>query len=234
MLGKIIADDEDIPFYDPMSTDLVATVTPEKRSNIGIHKEGQPTVVLVDCGCKTSITRSLVKRGLNVVQVPYDDYFLNDDYDGLFISNGPGDPQMCSETVKNVQHALAVGKPILGICLGNQILSLAAGASTYKLKFGHRGQNQPCIEMTTDKDGNPVPGKKCVITSQNHGYAVKAENLNDDWQLWFVNANDNTVEGIKHKSKPYWCVQFHPEANPGPTDSEWIFDQFADAVKGEK
>ncbi len=232
MLGKILVDNEDIPFHDPMATDLVASVSPKAIKKIGTHKDGQPTVILVDCGCKTSITRSLVARGLNVVQVPYNEYFFNMEFDGIFISNGPGDPQMCKTTVKHIENALALGKPILGICLGNQILSMAAGADTYKLKFGHRGQNQPCIEMTRNDEGETVPTRRCVITSQNHGYAVKAEHLAGDWHVWFSNANDGTVEGIRHSSKPFWGVQFHPEANPGPTDTAWIFDLFADAVKG--
>lgn len=232
MLGKIMVDEEDIPFFDPMATDLVSSVSPKEITNVGTHKKGQPKVILVDCGCKTNITRSLAKRGLNVVNVPHTDYFLDNDFDGLFISNGPGDPQMCADTVKHVQHALAVGKPILGICLGNQILSMAAGADTYKLKFGHRSQNQPCIEMEMDDAGEEVYTKRCVITSQNHGYAVRADRLSDDWQVWWRNANDDTVEGIKHRTKPFWGVQFHPEACPGPTDTAWIFDLFADAVKG--
>lgn len=232
MLGKIIVDGEDLPFHDPMATDLVASVAPKEVKKIGTHKAGQPTVVLVDCGCKTSITRSLINRGLNVIQVPHDEYLFNMDFDGIFVSNGPGDPQMCKTTVKHLESALALNKPILGICLGNQILSMAAGADTYKLKFGHRSQNQPCIEMGLDENGETIQTKKCVITSQNHGYAVKAEHLGSDWQVWFKNANDGTVEGIKHKSKPFWGVQFHPEANPGPTDTAYIFDLFAEAVKG--
>lgn len=231
LLGKIVVDDEDIPFFDPMATDLVSSVAPKGIKKIGVHKDGQPTVLLIDCGCKTSITRSLVARGLNVVQIPHDEYFFNMDFDGIFISNGPGDPQMCKSTVTHIQNALALDKPILGICLGNQILSMAAGADTYKLKFGHRGQNQPCIEMALNDDGKTIQTQKCVITSQNHGYAVKAAHLSGDWQVWFVNANDGTVEGIKHKTKPFWGVQFHPEANPGPTDTAYIFDLFADAVK---
>ncbi|MBN2714326.1 MAG: glutamine-hydrolyzing carbamoyl-phosphate synthase small subunit [Deltaproteobacteria bacterium] len=234
MLGKIIVDDEDIPFFDPMATDLVAKVSLKDVKAVGTHKAGQPTVVLVDCGCKTSITRALVQRGLNVVQVPHDHYFFNDDFDGIFVSNGPGDPQMCKKTVQHIESALALGKPILGICLGNQILSMAAGADTYKLKFGHRGQNQPCIEMALNTEGKTVETKRCVITSQNHGYAVKAEHLSGDWHVWFKNANDGTVEGIKHRTKPFWGVQFHPEANPGPTDTAYIFDLFANAVKSAK
>ncbi len=231
MLGKIVVDDEDLPFYDPMATDLVSEVAPKNVSTVGTHTADRPTVILVDCGCKTSITRALVERGLNVVNVPHTEYFFNMDFDGIFISNGPGDPQTCRKTVTHIEHALALGKPILGICLGNQILGMAAGADTYKLKFGHRSQNQPCIEMTVDNNGQAVRTKRCYITSQNHGYAVRADRLKGDWHVWFENANDGTVEGIRHRTRPFFGVQFHPEANPGPTDTAFVFDLFADAVK---
>ncbi|MBN2802247.1 MAG: glutamine-hydrolyzing carbamoyl-phosphate synthase small subunit [Deltaproteobacteria bacterium] len=231
MLGKIIVDDQDVPFYDPMATNLVASVSPKEVCKVGTHDNTKPTVILIDGGCKTSITRALIKRGLNVIDVPYDYDFTNLDYDGVFISNGPGDPQMAKDAVKNVKKAMEDEKPILGICLGNQILAMSAGAETYKLKFGHRSQNQPCIIMDRDGSGEVVQTKRCVITSQNHGYAVKADKLSGEWRVWFINANDNTVEGIKHDSKPFWGVQFHPEANPGPTDTTWIFDLFSDAVK---
>jgi carbamoyl-phosphate synthase small subunit len=232
MLGKIVSADEEIPFCDPMATDLVSKVSPKKTALLNGGEDGRPTVVLLDCGCKASIARSLVRRGLKVVRVPYDRYFLDLDYDGLLISNGPGDPKIYTTTIRHVEHALAVGKPILGICLGHQILALAAGAETYKLKFGHRGQNQPCIEFEGTANGKTSTSKRCVITSQNHGYAVRAEQLADSWKIWFKNANDGTIEGIRHRTKPFWGVQFHPEATPGPTDTAWIFDEFAAAVKG--
>jgi carbamoyl-phosphate synthase small subunit len=145
------------------------------------------------------------------------------EYDGLLISNGPGDPRLVSETVKIIEHALAVGKPTLGICMGHQLLAMAAGAETYKLKFGHRSQNQPCLQLDS--------GGRCMITSQNHGYAVRAEKLPQDWLVWFENANDGTVEGIRHRSKPFRSVQFHPEATPGPVDTAWLFDEFAAQVR---
>jgi carbamoyl-phosphate synthase small subunit len=231
MLGKIVFEDDEAQFFDPMATDLVAEVSPKQTEQIkGANKDG-PKVVLLDCGCKASIVRSLVCRGVNVTRVPYDQYFLNLDYDGLLVTNGPGDPKVYSTTLRHVEHALAVGKPILGICLGHQILALAAGADTYKLKFGHRGQNQPCIVYDDCTNGQQVESKRCVITSQNHGYAVRMSGLSDHWRLWFKNANDNTVEGIRHKSKPFFSVQFHPEARPGPTDTRWIFDEFVAAVK---
>jgi carbamoyl-phosphate synthase small subunit len=244
MLGKIEQASETTKFFDPMATDLVASVTAGSVTRLasqagpeGGGSEGSPgagaKVVLVDCGCKTSITRALVARGLEVIRVPYDHYFLGIDYDGLLISNGPGDPKMCGTTIRHVEHALAVGKPILGICLGHQILALAAGAETYKLKFGHRSQNQPCLELERGTSPRDKPSsRRCVVTSQNHGYAVRADALPDDWEVWFANANDGTVEGIRHRSKPFRAVQFHPEARPGPTDTGWILDEFAARVKG--
>jgi carbamoyl-phosphate synthase small subunit len=205
----------------------VSTTEVSRRSTQEGASAQAPTVVLVDCGCKASIERSLLERGLNVVRVPHDHYFLNLDFDGLVISSGPGDPKMCTATIRNVERALAVGKPILGICLGHQILALAAGADTYKLKFGHRSQNQPC-SLTV---GAEVGGGRCYITTQNHGYAVRDERLPAGWQVWFTNANDGTVEGIRHATKPFCSVQFHPEAQPGPLDTAWIFDDFSDRVK---
>lgn len=231
MLGKIETGDTETAFFDPNATDLVSTVSVKEVTKIETTKktgDRTPTVVLVDCGCKANILRSLLDRGLNIIRVPHDYYFLGFDFDGIFISNGPGDPMMCQSTIRNVEHALAVGKPILGICLGHQILSLAAGAETYKLRFGHRSQNQPCIEQ----QGNGAPSKngRAFITSQNHGYAVRDKGLPGDWSVWFTNANDQTVEGIQHISKPFRSVQFHPEATPGPVDTAWIFDDFAQRV----
>lgn len=142
-------------------------------------------------------------------------------FDGVFISNGPGDPKQAKETIENVRQVLNKGIPTLGICLGSQILALAAGGNTYKLKFGHRGQNQPVLDSAT---------KKAIITSQNHGFAVDMKSLSNDWDEWFVNLNDGTNEGIKHKTKPFLAVQFHPEANPGPFDGGYLFDEFLSYV----
>jgi carbamoyl-phosphate synthase small subunit len=221
---------EPVEFYDPNATDLVATVSVDDVARYDCGAEDAPTVVVLDCGCKANIIRCLLDRGLNVIRVPHDHYFLGMEFDGLLISNGPGDPGMCRAAVTNVERALALDVPILGICLGNQLLALAAGAETYKLPFGHRSQNQPCVEVEPSGERS----KRCVITSQNHGYAVRAESLPDDWRLWFVNANDGTVEGIRHVSKPRWSVQFHPEATPGPVDSAWIFDEFVDEINGTR
>ena len=229
MLGALEPADlaDPMPMVDPNASDLVSTVSTDEVTRYDCGVADAPTVVLLDCGAKTSIARSLLARGLHVVRVPHDHYFPAMTFDGLVISNGPGDPTMCGAAIRNVERALALDTPILGICLGNQLLALAAGAETYKLPFGHRSQNQPCVEVLP----NGERGQRCVITSQNHGYAVRASSLPDDWRLWFVNANDGTVEGIRHRSKPRWSVQFHPEANPGPVDSAWIFDDFSDVVR---
>ena len=214
MLGKILFFTDELDFYDPNKTNLVAQVSTEKTIEYG---EGPKRVVLVDCGCKNNIIRSLVSRGICVLRVPWDYDFTGDRFDGVLISNGPGDPKMCRETVENIRTVLNRGVPTFGICMGNQILALAAGADTYKLKFGHRSQNQPCVEVGT---------KRCYITSQNHGFAVDGRTLPDGWEPWFTNANDGTNEGIRHRTKPFMSVQFHPEATPGPVDTGFLFDEF--------
>ncbi|MBI4093692.1 glutamine-hydrolyzing carbamoyl-phosphate synthase small subunit [Candidatus Kaiserbacteria bacterium] len=201
-------------FSDPNQENLVARVSPRKKQ---VYRGRGPRIVAVDCGMKENIVRSLVSRGATVIRVPWNYDFNKEKYDGLLLSNGPGDPVMCAETIEHVQVAMKKGKPILGVCLGNQLLALAAGAKTFKLKYGHRSQNQPCMQEGT---------KRCYITSQNHGYAVDGASLPPGWEEWFVNANDGTNEGIRHKTKPWRSVQFHPEASPGPTDTAWIFDEF--------
>lgn len=185
--------------------------------------DGAPAVVLVDCGCKASIHRSLLSRGMSVIRVPYDHPFSEMEYDGLVLSNGPGDPMEWKETVRQTEKALSREEPVLGICLGHQLIALAAGAITYKMKYGHRSQNQPCLESR----GDPP---RCLLTSQNHGYAVEEDSLPEGWEVWFSNVNDMTVEGVRHQSLPFTGVQFHPEASPGPLDARWIFDNFADSV----
>jgi carbamoyl-phosphate synthase small subunit len=219
MLGKILTPNGDQrPFYDPNRDLLVDQVSIEEPRRYG---DGDKTIILIDCGCKLNIIRSLVAQAVTVVRVPWDYDFSDEKYDAVVISNGPGDPEKCRPTIASIQKAFAKEKPILGICLGNQLLALAAGAGTYKMKFGHRSQNQPCIE---------VGSQRCYITSQNHGFAVDNATIPSDWQPWFVNANDGTNEGLKHKSKPYFGVQFHPEATPGPVDTRHIFSRFLSAV----
>ncbi|MDR1814595.1 MAG: glutamine-hydrolyzing carbamoyl-phosphate synthase small subunit [Tannerella sp.] len=178
-------------------------------------------VVLVDCGVKHNIIRCLSKRDLTVIRVPWDYDFNTLDYDGLFISNGPGDPDTCDAAVQNIRRALDGTKPICGICMGNQLLAKAGGATIYKLKYGHRSHNQPVRQAGTNR---------CYITSQNHGYAVDNATLGADWEPLFINMNDGTNEGIRHRTKPFFSSQFHPEASSGPTDTEFIFDMFAEMV----
>jgi carbamoyl-phosphate synthase small subunit len=236
MLGKIEFPGMPTEFFDPNAADLAASVTPSEVTRLGGKPDSSSkrlTVVMLDCGAKVSIPRSLLRRGVDIVRVPYDHYFLNLDYDGLLITNGPGDPRMYGTTVKNIERSLAVGKPILGICLGHQLLALAAGADTYKLKFGHRSHNQPCIEHNGNGSNSRSKPGRCFITSQNHGYVVRKDSLPHDWTVWFTNVNDGTVEGIHHISKPFFSVQFHPEANPGPEDTGWIFDEFVERMLRE-
>lgn len=212
MLGKIIIK-KDVELDDPNKRNLVAEVSIEKPI---IYEKGSKKIVLIDCGTKNNIIRAFLKRNISVVRVPWN-HFPDGEYDGIVISNGPGDPKLCKETIEIAKKMLEKNTPILGICLGSQILGLAAGADTYKLKYGHRSQNQPCIESGT---------KRCYITSQNHGYAVDTKTLPKDWQEWFYNNNDKTNEGIRHKTKPFFGAQFHPEASPGPDDTEFLFEMF--------
>lgn len=222
MLGKIIFDNKDIELYDPNKENLVAQVSIKKKEE---HGKGKYKVVLIDCGVKYNIIRNLISRDVTVVQVPWDYDFTKEEYDGLFISNGPGDPKMCVDTIKHLKKAYEIGKPIMGICLGNQLMGLAAGADTYKLKYGHRSHNQPAIKVGT---------KTAYITSQNHGFAIDNNTLSSEWEPHFLNLNDNTNEGIKHKSKPFFSSQFHPEASSGPNDTEFLFDEFIDLIKKSK
>jgi carbamoyl-phosphate synthase small subunit len=218
MLGSLTFGSDQPDRYDPNQDNLVAKVSVDK---VVKYDAGDKKVVLVDCGCKNSIITGLTSRGLSVIRVPWDYDFTTIDYDGIFVSNGPGDPKMCSVTINNIKKAYEIGKPVFGICLGNQLISLAAGADTFKLKYGHRSQNQPCLE---------VGSKRCYITSQNHGFAVGEDSIPSGWNAWFKNANDGTIEGIRHESKPFMGVQFHPEARPGPTDTYYLFDEFAGLI----
>lgn len=215
MLGKIVVDGcPDVDFYDPNKENLVAKTSCTEVTEYG---EGDKHVVLVDCGVKHNIVRCLTRRGVRVTRVPWNYDFTTIPYDGLFISNGPGDPDMAGETVANIRKAIEIGKPICGICMGNQLLAKAAGAQTYKLKYGHRSHNQPVRRVGTDS---------CFVTSQNHGFAVDDKTLPADWEPLFVNMNDGTNEGIRHKTLPFFSAQFHPEASSGPRDTEFLFDEF--------
>lgn len=187
-----------------------------------LYGQGKRKIIVVDCGLKENIIRSLLSFDLAIQRVPYDYDYTNEKFAGLLLSNGPGDPTECQATIKILKKAIKLKKPIFGICLGTQIMALAAGAKTYKLPYGHRGQNQPCLDTET---------KRCYITSQNHGYAVAEQTLSKDWYVNFKNLNDNSVEGIAHKKLPFFAVQFHPEANPGPTDTAWLFDKFYKLIK---
>ena len=216
MLGKIVPEGEveDFPYYDPNKDNQVAIVSCKEVIHYG---KGDKKVVLVDCGVKHNILRCLINRGVEVIRVPWNYDFNTIEWDGLFISNGPGNPALCEEAVGHIREAMKKDKPIFGICMGNQLLSIAAGASTFKLKYGHRSHNQPVRMCGTNM---------CFITSQNHGFAVDTNTLPPEWEPYFENMNDGTNEGIKHKSKPFRSAQFHPEASSGPVDTEFMFDDF--------
>ncbi len=224
MLGRITTEPgEDITdIIDPNETDLAGMVGVKEPVIYSPKKKNPKKILLIDCGVKNNIIRNFVSRGAEVIRVPlaYDPNTSEYEFDGIFVSNGPGDPKMCTATIDNLKRSFSLNKPIFGICLGSQILGLSAGADTYKLKFGHRSQNQPCIEV----------GGHCYITSQNHGYAVDTKTLPAEWSEWFINNNDGTNEGVKHNSKPFFAVQFHPESSPGPNDTAWLFNKFIDLI----
>jgi len=202
-------------FIDPNENHLVKKVSSKTVQTYNKNKGKK--LIVVDCGMKENILRYFLKYPLEIKRVPFDYDFTNEDYDAVFISNGPGDPKLCIETIQIIQKVLTRKKPTFGICLGSQLMAHAIGAKTYKLKFGHRSQNQPCFDEII---------KKSILTSQNHGYAVDEKTLSDEWIVYFRNLNDQSVEGIKHKKLPFFAVQFHPESNPGPLDSEYLFDEF--------
>ena len=228
VLGKIEFEGQPIPFDDPNTRNLVALVSTKVIRTYG--EGNSPHIIAFDCGIKTNIIRQLVySQGVCLTVVPFD-YDLeknpgNIAYDGIFLSNGPGDPTMCTATINSIKWALQQEppKPIFGICLGNQLLALACGAKTYKMKYGNRGMNQPCIDLRTTK---------CYITPQNHGYAVDSDSLPADWRTLFLNANDLSNEGIIHTSRPFFSAQFHPEACGGPQDTAFLFGDFINMVRG--
>lgn len=219
MPGKIIFENDEVEFCDPNAENLVASVSTKDRI---VYGNGKYKIILVDCGAKNNIIRHLLKRDTTVVRVPWDYDFMQEEFDGILISNGPGDPKLCAKTIANIQKAFLLNKPVFGICLGNQLMSLASGADTYKLKFGHRSHNQPVLMSGTNR---------CYITSQNHGYATDNTTLGKDWEPLFINVNDGTNEGIRHKTSPFFSAQFHPEASSGPTDTSFLFDDFISMIK---
>ncbi|MBU6997093.1 MAG: glutamine-hydrolyzing carbamoyl-phosphate synthase small subunit [Theionarchaea archaeon] len=212
MLGKVVIS-EDIDFVDPNKENLVKAVSRENPVELGT---GETRIVVVDCGVKNSIVRNLLNRNAQVVIVPWNYDFTDKDYDGVLLSNGPGDPATCQETIAIVQKVIEQEIPLFGICLGHQLLALAAGARSFKLPYGHRGQNQPVA--TAEKRG--------FITAQNHGFAVDTSTLSPEWGQLFYNVNDYTNEGIYHKHLPFFSVQFHPEGCCGPRDTDYLFDTF--------
>ncbi len=222
MMGKILFDDEpdNIPEADYEGINFVDRVSCKEiiRYNEGAGKK----VVLVDCGVKHNILRCLIDRGVEVIRVPWNYDYTSLTFDGLFLGNGPGNPDMCEEAVAILRRQMSMSRrPICGICMGNQLLAKAGGATIYKLKYGHRSHNQPVREVGTDR---------CYVTSQNHGYAVDTTTLGSDWRELFVNMNDGSNEGIRHLSNPWFTSQFHPEACSGPVDTEFMFDRFIDTL----
>lgn len=188
-----------------------------KESTLYGQGKNKKRVIAVDAGMKESMLKYLLKGNIEVLRAPSDYDYTKEEFDGLFLSNGPGDPADYVKEIALLQKAMERKKPIFGVCLGCQLMALAGGGSTYKLKYGHRGQNQPCMDLET---------QKCYITSQNHGYAIEGKSLDENWKVTHINLNDHSVEGIKHKDLPFFAVQFHPEAHPGPTDTQFLFERF--------
>jgi carbamoyl-phosphate synthase small subunit len=221
-LEELVKEAQRLP--DPNLRDLVKEVTVSEPVE---YAAGSKRIVVIDCGVKNGILRNLVQREAQVIRVPYDfssGEILEYNPSGVLVSNGPGDPKRCLRTVEAVREIVEEDFPLMGICLGTQILALALDGDTYKMKFGHRSQNQPAIDLKS---------QRCYITTQNHGYAVKPDSLNGkDVEVWFLNANDGTVEGIRHTAKRAFAVQFHPEASPGPYDTEFLFDWFLGGLNG--
>ena len=223
MKGRIVFDEQsDAPLQDE---DYGAVNWVERVSckDVVRYNEGAgKKVVLVDCGVKANIIRCLMSRGVEVIRVPWNYDYTDMAFDGLFLANGPGDPDRCEAAVNILRKQMSQSrKPICGICMGNQLLAKAGGATIYKLKYGHRSHNQPVREVGTNR---------CYVTSQNHGYAVDAATLGKEWRELFVNMNDGSNEGIRHQTNPWFSSQFHPEACSGPVDTEFMFDRFIEAL----
>lgn len=210
-------------YTDKLNGRYVPEVSPTEIQIIEPTNPIGKTIAFVDCGAKNGIFRNFLRRGIRIIRLPYnqDPFALEEKFDGIFLSNGPGDPAVMHEVIATSKKAIESGLPVFGICLGNQMIGLAAGAQTVKMKYGHRGVNQPVQDIHT---------KKCLITTQNHGYMVDESTLPADFEPWFVNLNDQTNEGIRHKTKPIFAAQFHPEACAGPEDAEYLFDMFVEQL----
>src|SRR5487761_555272 len=208
---------------DYSSIDFCSSVSTKETRTFGKNVMGK--IAIIDCGVKLNIVRSLVSRGFEVTVYPYDSSYeevQSENPSGIVLSNGPGDPKLCQPAIDLARSAIDDSKPLLGICLGTQIIALSQGAETFKLKYGHRGQNKPCIDLKTGR---------CMVTSQNHGFSVEEESLKKTKLVpWFMNADDNTIEGLVHETKPCISVQFHPEGSPGPLDPSYVFDVFAEKI----
>jgi len=226
MRGKIIIEGKsDVSFKKINTSNHEGFADKKIKTYLPSTNKTGVKIALIDCGVKANAIRCLLGRGAEVIRIPCNTDFENIDYDALLLSSGPGDPKDYKTLIKAVSNALSSSKPIFGIGLGNLILALAAGADTYKLPFGHRSQNQPCIEEGTSS---------CYVTSQNHGFAVRTETLPKGWKQWFTNANDGTLEGIKCEDRPFCAVQFYPEGCPGSRDTEFLFDKFIEKAKEAK
>lgn len=219
MLAKIIIDDKDVDFYDPNKENLLDSVTIKEPIE---YCDGSKTIALLDCGCKTSIATNISRRGFKVKRLPWNWDLSGEKFDGLLISSGPGDPQNCKAAIDQINKVMKKDIPTFGICLGHQLMGICAGADTYKLKYGHRSQNQPVMQSE---------GNHCFVTSQNHGFAVDDTTLSKEWKPLFTNLNDKTNEGIIHESGRFFSVQFHPEASPGPYDTTFLFNKFLGMIK---
>jgi carbamoyl-phosphate synthase small subunit len=231
MRGKILVEgSREVTIETSVSHDLVAEVSCKEITTYlpeGAKVKPVAKIALLDCGVKANIIRALLARNVEVIRLPWNNDLKDIEYDGLLLSNGPGDPKACAKIIATARKAFERKKPVFGIGLGLQIMALAAGADTYKLPFGHRAQAQPCLEL----GAGGVPTGRCYVTSQNHGFAVRAESLPKDWECWFRNANDNSIEGIRCTRHPFSAVQFSPEGSPGPRDTDFVFDNFLEQVR---